>query len=56
MSAFASIAAFEGRSALSTWLTRIVVNEALGRAAKRRSGDAIWRKRESPCSTPIAKT
>ena len=31
MSAFASIAAFEGRSKLSTWLTRIVVNEALGR-------------------------
>ena len=25
------IAAFEGRSALSTWLTRIVINEALGR-------------------------
>jgi len=31
LSAFAGIAAFEGRSALSTWLTRIVVNEALGR-------------------------
>ena len=31
LSAFASIGAFEGRSALSTWLTRIVVNEALGR-------------------------
>ena len=31
LSAFASIGGFEGRSALSTWLTRIVVNEALGR-------------------------
>jgi len=31
LSAFVGIAAFEGRSALSTWLTRIVVNEALGR-------------------------
>jgi RNA polymerase sigma-70 factor (ECF subfamily) len=31
MQAFAAIGSFEGRSALSTWLTRIVVNEALGR-------------------------
>jgi RNA polymerase sigma-70 factor (ECF subfamily) len=31
LSAFAGIAGFEGRSALSTWLTRIVINEALGR-------------------------
>jgi RNA polymerase sigma-70 factor (ECF subfamily) len=30
--AFAAIDRFEGRSALSTWLTRIVINEALGRA------------------------
>ncbi len=36
--AFASIGGFEGRASLSTWLTRIVINEALGRerAAKRR--------------------
>ena len=36
--AFAAIGGFEGRSALSTWLTRIAINEALGRAraAKRR--------------------
>jgi RNA polymerase sigma-70 factor, ECF subfamily len=31
LSAFSKIASFEGRSALSTWLTRIVWNEALGR-------------------------
>jgi RNA polymerase sigma-70 factor (ECF subfamily) len=31
LSGFAAIGTFEGRSALSTWLTRIVINEALGR-------------------------
>ena len=38
VSAFASLDTFEGRSSLSTWLTRIVLNEALGRvrAQKRR--------------------
>lgn len=35
--AFSRLAEFEGRSALSTWLTRIVVNEALGRLRRRRS-------------------
>src|SRR5881227_3948304 len=41
LSAFAAIGTFEGRSALSTWLTRIVVNEALGRrrAEQRRRRD-----------------
>jgi RNA polymerase sigma-70 factor (ECF subfamily) len=36
--AFAAIASFDGRAALSTWLTRIAINEALGRrrAAERR--------------------
>ena len=38
LAAFAAIGDYEGRSSLSTWLTRIVINEALGRkrAAKRR--------------------
>lgn len=38
LQAFAAIGSFEGRSTLSTWLTRIVINEALGRrrAAERR--------------------
>ena len=31
LAAFANMGSFEGRSSLSTWLTRIVVNEALGR-------------------------
>lgn len=33
---FASIESFEGRASLSTWLTRITINEALGRLRARR--------------------
>jgi len=43
LSAFAAIGAFEGRSALTTWLTRIVINEALGR---RRAGERRRRQLE----------
>jgi RNA polymerase sigma-70 factor, ECF subfamily len=31
LAAFGNMGSFEGRSSLSTWLTRIVINEALGR-------------------------
>src|SRR4051794_34682524 len=34
--AFAGLAEFRGEAGLSTWLTRIVLNEALGRVRKRR--------------------
>jgi len=36
LNAFSAIGNFEGRSSLSTWLTRIVVNEALGRIRAQR--------------------
>jgi RNA polymerase sigma-70 factor (ECF subfamily) len=36
LKAFQSLAAFRGESSLSTWLTRIAINEALGRKRKRR--------------------
>ena len=36
---FRSIAAFRGKSKLSTWLTRIVVNQALGTMRKRKKQD-----------------
>lgn len=42
MRAYGAIGSFRGDSKLSTWLTRIVVNEALGRARKRsRSAEII---------------
>ncbi|MGN6155645.1 MAG: RNA polymerase sigma factor [Sphingomicrobium sp.] len=36
LSAFSAMEKFEGRSSLSTWLTRIVINEALGRLRSQR--------------------
>jgi RNA polymerase sigma-70 factor, ECF subfamily len=36
LSAFSAIDRFEGRSSLTTWLTRIVINEALGRLRAQR--------------------
>ena len=40
LQAFRSIAAFRGESKLSTWLTRIVVNQALGKLRKRKQEGA----------------
>lgn len=34
--AFSHLAGFEGKSAFSTWITRIAINEALGRRRRRR--------------------
>ena len=48
LNAFASMDKFEGRSSLSTWLTRIVVNEALGRLRSQR------RRRENLESEGVA--
>lgn len=41
LKAFDRIGEFEGRSALSTWLTRIVINEALGRLRATRRRQAV---------------
>jgi RNA polymerase sigma-70 factor (ECF subfamily) len=40
LQAFQSIASFRGESKLSTWLTRIVINQALGRVRRRKKEDA----------------
>lgn len=40
MRAFAHLDGFRGDAALSTWLSRIVINEALGRLRKRRAAAA----------------
>lgn len=39
--AFANLATFRGDSSLATWLSRIVINEALGRLRKRRRTAAM---------------
>lgn len=39
--AYSAFAAFRGDSQLSTWLTRIVINEALGRLRRRRREQAV---------------
>ena len=39
--AFAAIDGFEGRSSLSTWLTRIVINQAIERLRRRRRDNVV---------------
>ncbi len=41
LSAFSHLNAFRGDSSLATWLSRIVINEALGRLRKRRRTAAV---------------
>ncbi len=41
LKAYAKIGTFSGESRLSTWLVRIVVNEALGRLRQRKRGQAV---------------
>ena len=41
---FAGIDDFEGRSSLSTWLTRIAINEALGRPGRQSGGERSGRR------------
>ena len=45
--AFANLATFRGDASLATWLSRIVINEALGRLRKRRRAAAMPENPES---------
>ena len=41
LAAFRAMDRFQGTASLSTWLTRIVINEALGRLRKRKRDDVV---------------
>jgi RNA polymerase sigma-70 factor, ECF subfamily len=41
LAAYAKIDGFRAEATLSTWLTRIVINEALGRLRRRKRGDVV---------------
>ena len=48
LKAFAAITSFAGRSSLSTWLTRIVINNALGHARAARRRRSLLEENEVP--------
>lgn len=51
--AFAALAAFRGDSTLATWLSRIVINEAMGRLRKRRRAGVAIREAEQQTAEVI---
>jgi RNA polymerase sigma-70 factor (ECF subfamily) len=51
--AFSHIAEFRGGAALSTWLSRIVINEALGRLRRRRGGEVSLDSVSAPAADII---
>jgi RNA polymerase sigma-70 factor, ECF subfamily len=56
MRAFANLADFRGESSLATWLSRIVLNEALGRLRRLRPTDKVTRRpsRDQVITFPLA--
>jgi RNA polymerase sigma-70 factor (ECF subfamily) len=54
--AFSNLHGFEGSAALSTWLTRITLNEALGRLRRRRSMVDLDKIAEAPAESGGAGT
>jgi len=53
MRAFAGLASFRGDSALATWLSRIVINESLGRLRKRRRAVTVPLPDDTPSMAKV---
>ncbi len=56
LAAYQGLAGFRGDSALTTWLTRIVVNEALARRRRRQKGEHLSLIDEEAHAVPDART